>query len=87
MNVIAAHRITLAHHIKDGMDVRKDTLCRGPVARGQNIEVITTADPPGPCGADDERILAHHLPHFDRRRYVARRWRASRPRLLGTVKR
>lgn len=87
MNIVAAQRITLAHHIKGGMEVQADTLYRGLAARGHSVEVITTAHPTSLREVEDGRIRTHHLPRSDPRRYTAGWWNASYEKLRELVHR
>lgn len=81
MNIVAAQRITLAHPIKGGMEVQADTLYRGFVARGHNVEILTTAHPAGRHKGEEPHLCTHYLPHSDYRRYTSGWWRASYEKL------
>jgi len=87
MNIVAAQRITLAHPIKGGMEVQADTLYRGFVARGHNVEIITTAHPTGRREVEELHLCTHYLPHSDYRRYTNGWWRASYEKLKELVHR
>jgi len=89
MRIVAAQRITLAHHVKGGMEVQADTLYRGLAARGHSVAVITTAHPGGLASVEEcqGRLAWHYLPGFDPRRYTGKWWRASHALLAELVER
>ena len=84
MNIVIAQRITLAHHVKGGMEIVADAVSRGLAARGHHVEVLTTAHPLRPPVEVEGSVVTHYLPRSDCRRYTRRWWRDS-SRLLATL--
>jgi glycosyltransferase involved in cell wall biosynthesis len=81
MYIVVAQRITLVHRVKGGMEVQADLLNRGLVARGQRVEVITTAHPDSLREVEEVDLHYHFLPRSDPRRYTRGWWNASYEKL------
>ncbi len=76
MHICLMTRTTLAH-IKGGMEHHADVLCRGLVARGHRITVITTRHPEGQAEIAEPGIRTLFLPHSADRAYAVRWWGES----------
>lgn len=83
MNLAVAQRITLAHHVKGGMEVHADALTRGLVARGHQVTVLTTAHPQHLPVERVGSLETRYLPRSDCRRYTRRWWRDSSRQLAA----